>query len=498
MVKKLLILSLVAVMLSTAALANGILLAESTYAADVDAIVEVENNATISEETGLEGTVTLNLASTEARDSALLITAVYDNSGAMLNAEINSEVTSVVAGDNAVTIDLPSARTDENDKYIVKFFWWEDKASLVPVVECASITVLPPAPEAPAAWTGVAATEAEAPDQDANGYYLIENGEDLAWFSNKVDEDATVKAKLENDIYLNWFDADANGVFDENWYETAANVEAATSWTATNNAADASFCISGFAGEFDGQNNTIYGLYMQGGTGTGFFSSVSGGTVKNVTFKGAYLVSTTQTSASGLYKNTADYKPVAVVAAQAIDTASTSNFNNIIVSGKITATAQGDILTAAAIVGRIDSTVNITDCTSYVDIIDSAKTFPTTSSTASGPSVAVVKCGVAGIVGMVGNKNSGATGRTATLTRCYNYGNIIVPYTNSRISGVVGHVRNGILDLTSTCGNAGKIRSLKTGTSQMYGYKSGDGTVKNTTNQLTGGSMSTYAPDEEI
>ncbi|MBQ1257307.1 MAG: citrate lyase holo-[Clostridia bacterium] len=38
----------------------------------------------------------------------------------------------------------------------------------------------------------------------------------------------------------------------------------------------------------DGNGKTIYGLYLNGGSGTGFFSSVAGGTIKDVTFKGEY------------------------------------------------------------------------------------------------------------------------------------------------------------------------------------------------------------------
>lgn len=471
MLKKLLILSLVAVMLSTAAFANGVLLAEATYAA----IVEVENNATISEETGLEGTVTLNLASTEARESALLITAVYDESGSMLNAEINSEVSAVVAGDNEVTIELPSAKTNENNKYIVKFFWWESKASLVPVVECASITVLPPAPETPATWSGLAATE--APDQDANGYYLIENGEDLAWFSNKVDEAPTVKAKLVNDIYLNWFDADANGEFDENWYETAANVEAATSWK--------DYMILGFKGELDGNTWTIYGLYVKGvldssTSGIGFFSKVSGGTVKDITFKGAYIVSTATTSSN------TPVRPASVVCGAS--TGTTSTFSGISTYGKIVADSGKYLHTAGSIVGKAgttDSCVTVVSlCYSEVDI--DARNGGTTVKTSG-------NIGVGGIVGTVSTE----PGYSLSIDNCTNRGKIIIPYS-CKAGGILGNALKAdkATTIISNCKNYGDIRYNKSG-GQIYGYKNSGYSVT-TSNNVAEGSSAVFSATEVI
>ena len=346
-------------------------------------------------------------------------------------------------------------------------------------------------------WSGTAATAAP---EFVDGYYQIKNGEDLAWFSNQVKTTAGSKAKLVNDIYLNNFADCGDGkqidATSENWYDTSANVTAANDWT--------SFTIDAFAGEFDGNGKTIYGLYMKGGSGTGFFSSVAGGTVKNVTFKGAYLVSTTESKhATYGYYNGVNYKPVAVVAANVTTANTTSNFINITVYGKITATEDGDVLTAGGIIGRVDSVVNITDCTSYADIIHltlnggNAFVIDKKGNTST-KTVEVTKAGIGGIIGYMGDGSSTNDGANATLTRCYNYGNIVVPYTNGRIAGVVGHLRNGKLDMTGTCGNAGKIRAYSGG-KQMLGYTSSYADeAQGATNTLTGGSVAAYDPNETI
>ena len=284
------------------------------------------------------------------------------------------------------------------------------------------------------------------------------------------------------DIYLNdFYEADGT-TFDEDWYETEANVTAAASWN--------SFMMKSFAGTFDGCGYTIYGLYMQGGDGTGFFSSVAGGTVKNVTFKDAYVVSTsTHKHATYGYYNGVNYEPVAIVAANVTAAGTTATFSDITTYGKITATAAGDVLTAGGIIGRVDTTINMTNCTNRADIIHLVlnngepfrynKTEGETRSTY----VEVIKCGIGGIIGFMGDKNSTND----------------VPYSNDSIGGIVGHFRNGSLDLTSTCGNAGKIRSLNVD-GEMVGTRTSSYTSATVggTNQLTGGSVAIYDPNETI
>ena len=341
-------------------------------------------------------------------------------------------------------------------------------------------------------WTGTVATTAP---ETVDGYYMIETGEDLAWFSEQIKTTNTLKAKLANDIYLNNFENNLEVISAsqlETWYETAEFVENANNWT--------EYTIDNFAGEFDGNGKTIYGLYMKGASGTGFFSSVAGGTVKNVTFRGAYLVSTTKTTTSkGTYKNTANFKPVGIVVADASVLGATSTFANITTYGKITATADADVLTAGGIIGKVHSVVNMTDCTSYVDIIDSAKMVQTADDGTTGRTSGVVKCGTGGIIGYIGFSDSGITDATVTLTRCYNYGDIIIPYANSRIGGIVGHYRNGSLNLTGSCGNAGRIRSYSAG-SEIVGYRTSSNTtaVAGGTDQLSGGSSAVYDPAEVI
>lgn len=346
--------------------------------------------------------------------------------------------------------------------------------------------------------------------------YEIATVDDLKWFANKVngangvEKNASAKAKLVADIYLNdFYEADGT-TFDEDWYETEANVTVATSWN--------SYMMKSFAGEFDGQNHTIYGLYMKGGSGTGFFSSVSGGTVKNVTFKGAYVVSTDTSSSSGKYTNGKSGKPIAVVAAIVVNsndsaTANTTvaTFEQITVYGKITAGREEgkiyDILTVGTIVGNVRGgakdkfgITNITDCTSYVDIIDTDNTAVTN---ATWSDTYVTKSGTGGIVGLMGEASgSDSLPAVVNMTRCYNYGDIIVPYQNERIGGLVGGARTSKLTFDS-CGNAGDIRGKKV-SNEMYGKKASTCTVSGANEATTPdnfsalGSLKVFDPNETI
>ena len=286
-------------------------------------------------------------------------------------------------------------------------------------------------------WSGSAAKA--DPEKDSDGYYLIENGEDLAWLSEKVKTTNNIKAKLANDIYLNNFEDCGDGKqineTSVNWYDNAENVASANNW--------ASYAIKSFAGEFDGQNHTIYGLYLKGDVGTGLFNTIAGGTVKNIIFTGAYLESTTKSAQSGGYSNGVHKKNTAILAATVSGTAQVSN---ITVYGKIVPVAADcDAYTTAAVAGNVVGSATFTNCVSYVTI--------DTSLTAAHPTTGAGQYGVGAIIGTTyGAGNSD----TITLTGCINHGNITLPHCKKAgaLVGCTGHRGSTVFN---SCGSDGGL-----------------------------------------
>lgn len=122
-------------------------------------------------------------------------------------------------------------------------------------------------------WSGEASNI--IPSRSNDGFYLIQNGEDLAWFANQVNADAgnsTMKARLMNDIYLS----------DPESSEDAKN------WTPIGN-----YAVDGrvFSGIFDGKGFTIYGLTIsKKSVYQGLFGFLENAQIRNVNIYGANIV----------------------------------------------------------------------------------------------------------------------------------------------------------------------------------------------------------------
>ncbi len=123
---------------------------------------------------------------------------------------------------------------------------------------------------------------------DSDGYYLINDAEDLYAFRDLVNGgEYDVNAKLTSDIVLNEGVLDENGDLNEGeftqWYPIGDKNAFKPSNTNT------------FNGVFDGQNYTIYGLYYYAtdgyeyDSGIGLFGTMNGGTVKNLTIRDSYF-----------------------------------------------------------------------------------------------------------------------------------------------------------------------------------------------------------------
>ena len=123
-------------------------------------------------------------------------------------------------------------------------------------------------------WDGSANTEPALVD----GYYLISNGEELAWFAAEVKSGRVdINGKLTADIVLNYTD---NLV---RWPDVK---EPLNRWTPIGD------YDSKFSGIFDGDGHVVAGIYINGGTiwsCMGLFGYIDGGTIKNVGVVQGYI-----------------------------------------------------------------------------------------------------------------------------------------------------------------------------------------------------------------
>ena len=184
-----------------------------------------------------------------------------------------------------------------------------------------------------------------------------------------------------------------------------------------------------FQGTFDGNNNTITGLYIDQTTWyVGLFGYVSNAEIKNLKMQNCKVVST-----GGSVGNFVGY-------------ANNSSISNC---GAEETEVGGDEYYVGGIVGRVGGTATITNCYNTESV--------------SGSSY------VGGIVGHVGV--------TATITNCYNTGSV---NGNSETGGIVGYV-SGTATITN-CYNTGSV----SGSSGAGGIVGEAGTVTITNCYNTG------------
>lgn len=122
-------------------------------------------------------------------------------------------------------------------------------------------------------WDGSIATSFASGTGTSDDPYIIETAAQLAYMVNCTSTLSGKYIRLTNDIYLN----DTSNW--ENWDSTPP----ANNWPLYNKA---------FAGYFNGNGYTVYGLYCQGLKSGGLFHSLNG-TVRNLTVKDSYIHATT-------------------------------------------------------------------------------------------------------------------------------------------------------------------------------------------------------------
>ena len=271
--------------------------------------------------------------------------------------------------------------------------------------------------------------------------YLIANGADLAFFAANPVDGACYK--LTNDIV--WSS-----------YTKGGEAPAANNWTA----------IKSFNGTFDGDGHSISGLYIKetaSSTTAAFFAKATG-TIKNLTIKDSYFEAAKYVSAfvgqlspsetkeakpSLTIDNCVNYADICVnkkssliggIIGDALGNARTPTYlaltiTNCVNYGTVSSTASGTVY-IAGIVGRAFGEPFVIDnCANFGDII----------------SIGAVSGGVVGQAGIGEYGKEGDTpGFTATITNCYNMGNV----SAKRIcGGIIGRAYPGTT--VSNCVNLG-------------------------------------------
>ena len=232
-------------------------------------------------------------------------------------------------------------------------------------------------------WDGT--SEAITPEGDI---YKIYNPKQLAWVSEQVNSgNNSFEGKqllLMNDINMGaFFDSEGNLLDSDSHSFTPIGSEAGYE----------------FKGDFDGQNHTIYNLYISGtGNYNGLFGRCYGSELVNLTVANSYIKSTGLVV--GIFGGTGGNYPEITIN-------NVKSINNIIIARQ----------EAAGIVGQIGSGGSITNCYSNSTVIS------TISSNASYS---------AGIVGYAINSNINNNVNEGTIT-CSGYGS----------GGIIGLSRMG-------------------------------------------------------
>ena len=255
------------------------------------------------------------------------------------------------------------------------------------------------------------------PAQTNDGSYIIQTAEDLAWFASQVNGDAgnaTMKAILQNDIYLNDVESE------ENFKE----------WTPIGDYASNGRVFSGL---FDGKGHTIYGLYISGNEDyQGLFGYLENGQVRNVNISFASVSGNKYIGAVCGYAN--NYSSIAQVVVEDGDISGVEDIGGI--SGYLN---QFGNISFCGFSGEIKSTGfrtgGIVGCSFNESTVSQSYNMGNVNSTGKY---------VGGIVG---------TNSASFVISCYNRGKIS---GDLRVGGIVG---NNVGDIAS-CYNASEVVSI--------------------------------------
>ena len=301
------------------------------------------------------------------------------------------------------------------------------------------------------------------PEQDEDGFYLLEDVDDMLWFTDQVGVvgNRTIKGKLVNDIDLSEAD----------WQPIGGKMNAAgTSFTANANTA--------YLGEFDGDGHTLTiamdaPSYAYGYRGV--FAYLSSAAIDETTYT-AYVHDLTVAGAisatgASYIAGVAAYNNAGVIenCVNKVAITSTGSYTAGIVGfvqggGKIVNCVNAADITAGSNAGGIAAYVNngiIEGCLNSGSVSGSA-TLGGIAGYATNAASVITECANLGDVTGSGNNVGGIIGQAATaniaIERCYNEGTVAG-------SAYVGGIAGTCSALITDCYNRGDVTGSSTSAS---------------------------------
>jgi hypothetical protein len=253
--------------------------------------------------------------------------------------------------------------------------------------------------------------------ENKEGYYKITNAYELRWIAYQTDQkNANINVILVNNIDLN----------NKNWSPIGRNNTAGYK----------------YSGIFEGNNNTINGLFVDIGSGIGaLFQSVEGATIKNLTVDG--VIANGKAALIGLLSGKFLIENCHNKANLVIGDQGTGGFIGQITSATGDAVIRncsntgninvGNNMYGGGFVGQIQAVVLIENCWNTGSVTSTSET------------------------GYIGGF-SGSMSAAATVRNCYNTGNLSVSGDNN-IGGMIGYAESGSI---INCYNVGIITNTST------------------------------------
>ena len=252
-------------------------------------------------------------------------------------------------------------------------------------------------------WNGNTSDEFAKEEGTESNPFIIRNAEELSAFQKYVNEGNDCAGKyvmLADDIVLNQY----------------VNIDKVDKSLLKNFEP-----INGFKGTFDGNNYTIYGLYIESTkSNVGFFSTTSGAQIKNLNISGAYVKGAS--NVGGVVGN------------------GLATISNCSMEGKIVGT--GSYLGGFVGTPSSEGGLKVQNCINYAEVNGNA----TGTGGITGRGVRgtdILKCGNEG---KVNGKNDcggimGTTYNWPTVKQCYNKGEVKGTYS---VGGICGYAQASI------------------------------------------------------
>ncbi|MCD7746342.1 MAG: hypothetical protein LUI13_13865 [Lachnospiraceae bacterium] len=307
----------------------------------------------------------------------------------------------------------------------------------------------------------------------SNGVYQISNAGQLFWLASLVNGDTT-----QEDI-------------------TEAVSGANAKLTANINLQNKTWVpIGSYSGTFDGNGKTISGLYINSTSGyQGFFSTVSGGTVKSLTLSGNGITGAGSTgSIAGALTNGGTIESCTNNVPVTGSGYYVGGIVGYVAKGNITSCTNNAALSNTSadlggIAGFIESGCTVSSCTNTGTVSGSSSYFGGivgNSGTSSAGGNTISNCINSGAVSCNNNVGGilGYMMNTTAVSGCVNSG--AVSATGGWVGGVVGNMTTASSSSVSSCSNSGTVTGGGDYTGGVVAYAAGSITGCSNSGAVTG------------